>query len=276
MSSFHLHLVSDATGETVNALAKAAFVLFDGVEVYEHSWTLVRTETQLESVIRGIGENPGLVVFTLVSRALRDVLEAACRELQVPCLAILDPVVSAMASYFGAVSSDQPGRQHVMDAAYFSRIDAMEFCVTHDDGQHTAEFDQADVVLVGVSRTSKTPTCLYLANRGIKAANVPVVPGVVAPDGLEKLEGPLIVGLTTTADRLLQVRRTRLLALNQDAETDYINAEAVRGELVAARKLFERNGWPVIDVARKAIEETAAAILSLHTERTAARSSSIA
>ena len=276
MSSFHLHLVSDATGETVNALAKAAFVLFDGVEVYEHAWTLVRTETQLESVIRGIAENPGLVVFTLVSRTLRDGLEAACRDLQVPCLAILDPVVSAMASYFGAVSSNQPGRQHVMDAAYFGRIDAMEFCLAHDDGQHAAELDQADVVLVGVSRTSKTPTCLYLANRGIKAANVPVVPGVEAPDGLETLEGPLIVGLTTTADRLLQVRRARRLALSEDTEIEYVNAEAVRGELVAARKLFKRNGWPVIDVARRAIEETAAAILSLHAERAAASSSSIA
>ena len=269
MSSFHLHLVSDATGETVNALAKAAFVLFDGVEVYEHTWSLVRSETQLESVIRGIFEKPGLVVFTLVNRTLRHALEAQCRELQVPCVSVLDPVVSAMGSYFGAVSNDQPGRQHAMNAAYFVRIEAMEFCLAHDDGQHTAELDQADVVLVGVSRTSKTPTCLYLANRGIKAANVPIVPRIGAPDGLEKLQGPLIVGLTSTADRLLQVRRARLVALHQGPETDYVNDEAVRGELVAARKLFERNGWPVIDVARKAIEETAAAILSLHAERVA-------
>ena len=276
MSSFHLHLVSDGTGETVNSLAKAAFVLFDGVEVNEHAWMLVRNETQLESVIRGIAENPGLVVFTLVSRTLRDALEAACRDLQVPCLAVLDPVVAAMASYFGAVSSDQPGRQHVMDAAYFGRIAAMDFCLAHDDGQHAAELELADVVLVGVSRTSKTPTCLYLANRGMKAANVPIVPGIEAPDGLETLEGPLIVGLTTTSDRLLQVRRARLRALSQGTETDYVNAEAVRGELVAARKFFERKGWPVIDVTRKAIEETAAAILSLHAERAAARSPSIA
>ena len=270
MSSFHLHLLSDATGETVNALAKAAFVLFDGVEVHQHPWTLVRNEVQLEAVIHGIAENPGLVVFTLVSRSLRDSLEAACRDLQVPCLAVLDPVVSAMASYFGAVSSDQPGRQHAMDAAYFGRIDAMDFYLAHDDGQHAADLCDADVVLVGVSRTSKTPTCLYLANRGIKAANVPVVPGIAPPAEIERLEGPLIVGLTTTADRLLQVRRAQILALRQDAETEYVDARAVQAELAAARRLFERHRWPVIDVTRKAIKETAAAILSLYTERATA------
>ena len=270
MSVFHIYLVSDATGETVNALAKAAFVLFDGVEVNQHVWSLVRNEDQLEDVIHGIAGSPGLVLFTLVSRSLRGALETACRDLQVPCLAVLDPVVAAMASYFGAESSDQPGRQHAMDAAYFGRIDAMDFCLAHDDGQHAAELDDADVVLVGVSRTSKTPTCLYLANRGIKAANVPVVPGIALPRSLEALDRPLVIGLTTTADRLLQVRRARLVALRQDAETDYVDAAAVRTELAAARKLFERRGWPVIDVTRKAIEETAAAILSLHVERSTA------
>ena len=266
MSSFHVHLVSDATGETVSALANAAFVLFDGVEVNQHTWSLVRSEAQLQGAIRGIAEHPGLVVFTLVSRTLRVILEAACRELKVPCLAVLDPVVSAMASYFGVVSSDQPGRQHAMDAAYFSRIDAMDFCLAHDDGQHVASLDGADVVLVGVSRTSKTPTCLYLANRGIKVGNVPLVPGIATPAALEHLGKPLIVGLMTTPDRLLQVRRARLAALREDAETDYVDTAAVRAELAAARKLFERHGWPVIDVTRKAIEETAAAILSLHAE----------
>ena len=270
MSAFHVHLVSDATGETVNTLAKAAFVLFDGVEVNQHEWSLVRDEVQLQDVIGGIAENPGLVVFMLVNRSLRDALESACHDLQVPCLAVFDPVVSAMASYFGAVSSNQPGRQHAMDAAYFGRIDAMDFCLAHDDGQHAMNLEEADVVLVGVSRTSKTPTCLYLANRGIKAANVPVVPGIAPPPALEELDGPLIVGLTTTADRLLQVRRARLLALRQNTETDYVDAATVRAELAAARKLFERCGWPVIDVTRKAIEETAAAILSLRAERAVA------
>ena len=269
MSLFHLHLVSDATGETVNALAKAAFVLFDGIEVEQHTWTLVRNDAQLRDVVLGIAENPGLVVFTLVSRTLRDALEAACRDLETPCLAVLDPVVSAMASYFDAVSSDQPGRQHAMNAAYFDRIDAMDFCLAHDDGQQTADFDDADIVLVGVSRTSKTPTCLYLANRGIRAANVPVVPGIPPPVEIEHLDGPLVVGLTTTADQLLQVRRARLLVLRQDGETEYVDAAAVRAELAAARKLFDRRRWPVIDVSRKAIEETAAAILSLYAERAA-------
>ena len=245
-------------------------MLFDGVEVNQHAWSLVRNEDQLEDVIHGIAGSPGLVLFTLVSRSLRGALETTCRDLQVPCLAVLDPVVAAMASYFGAESSDQPGRQHAMDTAYFGRIDAMDFCLAHDDGQHAAELDDADVVLVGVSRTSKTPTCLYLANRGIKAANVPAVPGIALPRSVEALHRLLVIGLTKTADRLLQVRRARLVALRHDAETDYVDAAAVRTELAAARKLFERRGWPVIDVTRRAIEETAAAILSLHVERSTA------
>ena len=181
MHAFHLHLVSDATGETVNSIAKACVSQFDDVAPQEHLWNLVRTQRQLDMVFEGVRASPGLVMFTLVDEALRRRLEEFCREIQVPCVSVLDPLISALGTYLGVESQRQPGRQHLLDAEYFSRMDAMEFSLAHDDGQATWDLHEADVVLVGVSRTSKSPTCIYLANRGIKAANVPYVPGCPLP-----------------------------------------------------------------------------------------------
>ena len=265
--SFHVHLVSDATGETLNSIANAALVQFEGATADVHMWALVRSKGQIERILQAIKANPGIVLFTLVDRELRDVLQEGCRRLQIPCVAVLDPVFAALAAYLGAESRGLPGRQHTMDAHYFERIEAMHFTMAHDDGQSTGDLNQADVVLVGVSRTSKTPTCIYLANRGIKAANVPMVPDVPLPAELNSLTHPLVVGLTTSADRLVQVRRNRLLSLNQHSDTDYVDIEAVKSEVAAARRLFAKHGWPVIDVSRRSIEETAAAILNLHKRR---------
>ena len=267
MTIRHLHLVSDATGETLQVLAKAAIVQFDDIDVVEWEWPLVRRPDQLESVVEGIKAQPGLVLCTFVDNALRDGLEMVCSELVVPCLSIMDPILAAMATYFDAEVRAQPGRQHAMDAEYFGRIEAMGFCLAHDDGQLLSELKQADLVLVGVSRTSKTPTCMYLANRGLKAANVPFVPGLPVPGELTELSGPLIIGLTTGAERLIHIRRNRLLVLKQDAETAYVDEESVKDELASARRLFERHGWPVIDVTRRSIEETSAAILHLYHNR---------
>jgi len=168
----------------------------------------------------------------------------------------------------GLESQSQPGRQHILDADYFRRIEAMEYALQHDDGQATWNLAEADVILIGVSRCSKTPTCLYLANRGIKAANIPLVPGVPLPDGLEQQTKALIVGLTNDPTHLVQLRRTRLQELNEVRVTDYIDLERVRDEVTQARRLFSRHGWPVIDVSRRAIEETAAEIIGLLSART--------
>jgi regulator of PEP synthase PpsR (kinase-PPPase family) len=261
--SFHLHLVSDATGETINSMARACLVQFEGIEPVEHTWSLIRTPGQMEKVLGGIAASPGPVLFTMVNEQLRTLLQDGCRRLQVPCIPVLDPVIGALGSYLGMQSSGRPGRQHELDAEYFSRIDAMSFALSHDDGQLSHEYDDADVILVGVSRTSKTPTCIYLANRGIKAANVPVVPGCPLPSELLATHRALVVGLTKDPAQLVQIRRNRLQMLAHSEASDYVDPEVVRKEVVAARRLCTENRWAVIDVTRRSIEETAATIIQM-------------
>ena len=263
LSRFHLHLVSDSTGDTVHSVARACLVQFDDAQAIEHVWSMVRTRSQIERVIAGIQANPGLVLFTLVNDTLRQTLQEGCRQLQVQAIPVLDPVIGALASYLGRQSHGVPGRQHLLDSEYFARIDAMTFAINHDDGQSPWGVEDADVCLVGVSRTSKTPTCLYLANRGIKAANVPFVPGVALPSELLKTKKPLIVGLTNDPERLIHLRRNRLNMLEHHESTDYTDLEAVRAEVREARRVFAERHWPVIDVTRRSIEETAAAIYKL-------------
>src|SRR5215472_6179636 len=229
---FHLHLVSDSTGETVHSVARACLVQFDDAQAVEHVWSMVRTRSQVDRVIAGVEANPGLVLFTLVNEALRQLLQEGCRRLQVQAIPVLDPIIGALASYLHRKSRGVPGKQHLLDSEYFARIDAMTFALNHDDGQSSWGLNDADVCLVGVSRTSKTPTCLYLANRGIKAANVPYVPGVPLPPELIEATRPLVVGLTNDPERLIQLRRHRLeLLLHHDGTTDYTDIEAVRAEV---------------------------------------------
>ncbi len=263
LNSFHLHLVSDATGETINSVARACLVQFEGVEPVEHNWSLIRTTRQMAKVLQGIKESPGLVLFTLVNEELRIALQDGCRRLQVSCIPVLDPVIGALAAFLGRQSRGLPGRQHELDAEYFGRIDAMSFALVHDDGQSSWDYDEADVILVGVSRTSKTPTCIYLANRGIKAANVPIVPDCPVPPELLAAKRPLVIGLTKDPNQLIQVRRHRLRLLSQEEETDYVDPELVRKEVLQARRLCGAQGWPIIDVSRRSIEETAATILQM-------------
>jgi regulator of PEP synthase PpsR (kinase-PPPase family) len=266
MNAFHLHLVSDATGETINSVARACLVQFEDAEPAEHHWSLIRTGRQMAKVLEGIRENPGLVLFTLVNEELRTALQEGCRKLQVPCIPVLDPVIGALASYLGRQSRGLPGRQHELDAEYFGRIDAMSFALAHDDGQSSWDYNEADVILVGVSRTSKTPTCIYLANRGIKAANVPIVPDFPVPPELLAAKRPLVVGLTKDPNQLIQVRRNRLRMLSQQEETDYVDPDLVRKEVLQARRLCGQHGWPIIDVSRRSIEETAATIMQMLTQ----------
>lgn len=263
VKQFHLHLVSDATGETVSSVARACLVQFDNVEAIHHLWWLVRTQGQVERVIAGIEANPGIVLATLMDGGVRGVLEEACRQMHVPCIPVLDPVMGALAGYLGSEFGAQPGRQHVLDAEYFMRIDAIHFALAHDDGQLLHDLDDADVVLVGVSRTSKTPTCMYLANRGIKAANVPLVPGMPPPPELLAAERPLIVGLTKEPKSLTDIRRSRMRLLDSTEDTDYTDFEKVRDEVAQARRLFVSRSWPIIDVSRRSIEEASASILQL-------------
>ncbi len=260
---FHVHLVSDSTGETLNAMARAVCARFENVLPIEHIYALVRSTRQLDKALADIAAAPGYVMHTIVDDELRAVLEEGCRRLDMPCIAVLDPLVSSLSRYLGAALTRKVGVQHALDNDYFNRMDALNYAIGHDDGQGGQELDQADVVLVGVSRTSKTPTCIYLAHRGVRAANVPLVPGQPIPEKLAQLQNALIVGLTISPDRLIQIRRNRLLSLKENRASTYIDIEAVRDETVQARRLYERQGWPIIDVTRRSVEETAAAVLNL-------------
>ncbi|MBI2584958.1 MAG: kinase/pyrophosphorylase [Rhodospirillales bacterium] len=226
MKAFHLHLVSDSTGETVGLVARACLAQFENIETTEHLWNMIRSEDQAKGVITAIKENPGFVLYTIVNEDIRNILEEGCRRLQIPCIAILDPIIAELGAHLGA-----------------------------------------EMVLLGVSRTSKTPTSIYLANRGIKTANIPIVPGVALPEELFTAKAPLIVGLTKDPKRLVEIRRQRLRLLDQDEETDYVDLEKVSNEINEARRLFTKHNWTVINVSRKSIEETAATIIQLYNRR---------
>ena len=263
-SYFHLHLVSDSTGETLIAASRAASAQYQGVASIEHVYPLVRTPAQLDRVIAEIENAPGIVLFTLVDSDLSKRLEDGCAASGSPCLSVLGPILTLFRSYLGQNSTPRAGAQHMLNADYFKRIDALNFSMLSDDGQAPENLDHADIVLLGVSRTSKTPTSIYLANRGYKTANVPFVPHVPLPSSLDHLRRPLIVGLIASADRIVQIRQNRLLSLNADSETEYVDRTAVAEELAASRRLFAERSWPTIDVTRRSIEETAAAVLDLY------------
>nr|WP_248311432.1 pyruvate, water dikinase regulatory protein [Bosea sp. ASV33] len=258
-----MHLVSDATGETLIAVSRAAAAQYESVSAIEHVYPLVRSEAQLARVLAEIEASPGVVLYTLVEPEWQEKLESFCRELGCPCLSVLQPVLSLFQSYLGQAQTTKPGAQHVLNTEYFRRIDAMNYTLLHDDGQMGGDLDNADVILVGISRTSKTPTSIYLANRGIKTANIPLVPNIPLPPELESAKKPLIVGLIASADRIVQIRQNRLLSLRADDDTSYVDPTAVADEVTQSRRLCARKGWPVIDVTRRSIEETAASIVDL-------------
>ncbi len=266
----NLHLVSDATGETLNSIARATVSQFEGVTILYHRWSLIRTRFQLHRVLEGIEAEPGPVLSTVIDKALRLDLETTCQRLGLSVVNVLDPVLSLLQEQIGEQAAARPGRQYVLDADYFRRIDAMHFVLAHDDGQAQAGIAEADVILVGVSRSSKTPTSFYLANRGVKAANVPLVPGLPDPPGLAEPRCP-VIGLTLDPAALIEIRRHRLRMIAHGSNTgpvrtdstDYVDQESVKAELLWARRLCTRRGWPVIDVTRRSIEETAATVLQL-------------
>lgn len=262
-SYFHVHLVSDSTGETLNAMLKATTSQFAAAKPLEHIYALIRSRPQLERVLAEIEAAPGLVLYTMVNPELRRILEARCAELQTPAVSVLDPLLAAFADYLGVEKTGRAGAQHEMNDAYFRRIEAVDYTLAHDDGQMTWDLEAADVVLVGVSRTSKTPTCMYLANRGVKCANVPLIPGAEAPAVLSTLKKPLVVGLYGAPERLAQIRTSRLGTMNAEGKAaDYSDLETIRQEVLRSKRYFAKHQWPTIDVTRRSVEETAAAILT--------------
>jgi regulator of PEP synthase PpsR (kinase-PPPase family) len=269
-SYFHLHLVSDSTGETLTTIAKAASVQYALVRPIEHVHPLVRSKRQLARVLQEIEQAPGIVLFTVVNPELTGELEKRCRELNLPCLHVLQPIMKVFESYLGAPQTPTVAGQHVLDGEYFRRIDALNFSMVHDDGRLPTDLNQADIIILGISRTSKTPTSIYLAQRGYKTANVPLVPGIAPPAVLSTSHTAFVVGLVASADRIADIRRNRVhLLADRDLDT-YVDRDRIAQELAESRKLFARNGWPIIDVTRRSVEETAATIIKLYNDRNAA------
>lgn len=264
---FNVHLVSDSTGETLSGVMRASCTQFDNVAPLEHSYYLVRSHKQLERVLREIEASPGVVMFTMANPELRAALERRCRELGCPTVAVLDPVLELLQRYLGVELSHRTGSQHALDPEYFQRMDALNFTLSHDDGHGLEDLEDADVVILGVSRVSKTPTCIYLAHRGIRAANIPLVPDLPIAATLENLKRPLVVGLKVTTERLADIRRARLRAWNEQLSNNYADEERVAEELRYAVKLCAKHNWPMVDVTRRSIEETAALIMNMLTER---------
>jgi [pyruvate, water dikinase]-phosphate phosphotransferase / [pyruvate, water dikinase] kinase len=256
--------VSDSTGETLLAVSRAAAAQYESVSAIEHVYPLVRNETQLDRVIVGLENAPGIVLYTLVDQTLAKRLEAACADYGCPCLSVLDPVLSLFQAYLGLSYTHRPGAQHVLNSEYFKRIDALNYTMLHDDGQQGQDLDGADIILVGISRTSKTPTSIYLANRGYKTANVPLVPGIAPPDALEQVKKPLVVGLVASPERIVQIRQNRVLTMNAPDNSPYVDKTAITEEIAYSRRLCARHHWPMIDVTRRSIEETAAAVIDLY------------
>ena len=266
-SYFHLHLISDATGETLTTMAKAAAVQYSQVRPIEHVHPLVRTLKQLERVLKEVEQSPGIVLYTIVKKELIEEIERRCRELKVPSLHVLQPIMKVFESYLGAPQTPVVAGQHMVDADYFRRIDALNFTMAHDDGQLPQDLNTADIIILGISRTSKTPTSIYLAQRGYKTSNLPLVPGINLPDALTRPHRAFVVGLVASAERIAEVRRNRVHFLGDRDLDNYVDRTRITEELAYTRRLCTRHHWPVIDVTRRSVEETAAAIIRLLHDR---------
>ncbi|WP_367716942.1 pyruvate, water dikinase regulatory protein [Nitratireductor sp. GISD-1A_MAKvit] len=262
---FHLHMISDATGETLLAAGRAAAAQYKDARAIEHIYPMIRNEKQLVRVLDEVEREPGIVLYTVVDQKLARQVDEGCAALGLPSVSVLEPVLMVFQSYLGTPAGRRMGAQHVLDAQYFHRIDALNFTMEHDDGQLPLDIEEADVILVGISRTSKTPTSIYLANRGVKTANVPIVLDMKLPEALSQAKRPLILGLVASAERISQIRQNRILgSVDETAFNPYTDRATIAREIAYARQLCSRHGWPVIDVTRRSIEETAAAILALY------------
>lgn len=267
MKELHVHLVSDSTAGTVSAIARAVIAEFDGVNCREHIWALVRSERQLEKLEEALKSSPGPVFYTMVDEELSEKLTKICAHLNLPCINPLERSSGMISAYLQQEASARPGSRHRMNENYFSRIEAIDYTLSHDDGKRHWELAGADIILVGPSRTSKSPTCVYLGNSGLRAANVPYVHGVALPEELFQVKKPLIVGLIIHPKRLIEIRKSRLQTIGHDKLEHYADDDKVEEEIKTARQLYRQYNWPVIDVSQRSVEETAAAILNIYHRR---------
>jgi len=260
----HIYLISDSTGETVSIVARSVYARFEGINFKENKWALIRSTKQIDNIINLIKVKPGLILYTMINRKLENYLQNKCSEIKVTAFPILDNTIKAIKESFELKTKNKqiPGKQHTLSEDYFDGIEALQYAIANDDGQ-SLEKEKADILLFGVSRTSKTPTSIYLANKGIKVANIPfVLNQEVCLTNISKKT--LVIGLFASPERLQQIRISRLKSLKEKKKTEYIDLEFLKNEVSEAKKICIKNKWATIDVTKKSIEEVAATVLEYY------------
>ena len=260
----NIHLVSDSTGETIENTVSATISQFPDVIRKEFFWPMTRTEDQIKDITENLKKNPGLVVFSIVDDNNRALLENNCKKMNIPYISPLDGLFSTFKKILALSETKITGVQHKLDENYFKRVDAFEFAMQHDDGQRVSSMSEADIILVGVSRTSKTPTSIYLANKGLKVANIPLVANTRLPEELFGFKKPIIIGLIKDPRSLMQVRQTRLKMMGESKQTSYDDINHIKFEISQARLIFTKYAWPSIDVSRRSVEETSASVIKIY------------
>ena len=263
-NSHQIYLISDSTGETIDRIFMALKAQFLNFEYELNQFSFTRTENQILAILKEakLKENP-IVLYTIVNSKLAKFLADETRKKNIPCFGVLGDLILNFSKILNQRATHEPSAQHVLDEDYYKRIEAIQFTMNHDDGNSTSSVLESDIVLVGVSRTSKTPTSIYLANKGLKTSNIPLVNNMTIPNSLLENKNACVVGLITEPERLYDIRKNRLSSLKENENTDYINLEKIREEVEKSKKIFKKNRWPTIDVTRKSVEETAASIIKI-------------
>ena len=261
-----IYLISDSTGETLDRIFLALKAQFTNFEYELNNFSFTRTENQIQQILEKAKkrENP-IILYTIVNSKLAKYLTDQAQSKKIPCFGVLGDLILSFSKILNQRASHEPSGQHVLNEEYYQRIEAIQFTMNHDDGNQTDDLEKSDIILLGVSRTSKTPTSIYLANKGYKTSNIPLVNEKSIPARITKKNfKPCVVGLTTEAERLFDIRKNRLNSLKENESTEYTNLEKIKEEVENSKKIFKKNQWPTIDVTRKSVEETAASIIKIY------------
>ena len=265
-NSHNIYLISDSTGETLDRIFLALKAQFENFNYQINQFSFTRTETQIKKIIEKADKNKNsIILYTIVNSKLAKFLAEESNKKKIPCFGVLGELILNFSKLLNQKASHEPSGQHILNKEYYDRIEAIQFTMNHDDGNNVEGIEKSDVVLLGVSRTSKTPTSIYLANRGYKTSNIPLVNEKSVPENMKKIKfKPCVVGLITDASRLFEIRKNRLTSLKENDNSEYINLDQIKKELESSKKIFRINNWPTIDVTRKSVEETAASIIKIY------------
>ena len=265
-NTYQIYLISDSTGETLDRIFLALKAQFLNIEYKVHSYSFTRTENQILRILEDAEKNSNsIILYTIVDNNLAKYLENVSVDKKIPCFSVLGNLILNFSKILNQKATHEPSGQHILNEEYYDRIEAIQFTINHDDGNLINEIDKSDIILVGVSRTSKTPTSIYLANRGFKTSNIPLVNENSLPEKLKRNpQMTCVVGLSTEPERLVDLRKNRMNSLKETENIKYTDFENIKKEVFNAKKTFQKYKWPLIDVTRKSVEETAASIIKIH------------